>query len=316
MMKTMIQKVSVFGMFMLLAMLLSGARGLPTRAYNECERNTTWFIENELNIRRTSDTVGGKTTTTEQMSEWSEHHSTRGETWTSNRTHQKNADSTSHGHEESSYSDPEGKGCHNEDGEPKKFTHSQDDDYDSEGNTKRHIETIEEKDGKCVKYVRDMEWDRTGKLIKDIKSETEVPCVRTSLEVHWEGELNSGVLSVIWGPDTSVIPLTVKDKTYTGQFTGEWKAKLTTDACNCTGTFPVTIDVKGQEDEFEVIDFTVTINKGAMANCVCLGKSGSVSFPAKAEVYQFQLPAQGGATITMDDPGGAVTKTTFTLKMK
>jgi hypothetical protein len=316
-MKTLIQKVWVFGTVIILAMLLSGARGLPARPNNECERNTTWYIENELNMRRTSDTVGGKTTTTEQMSSWSEHHSTNGEEYHSNQTHQKNADGTSHGHGEWSYSDPEGKGCHNEDGEPKKFTSSRDDDYDSEGNNKRHFEAIEEKDGKCIKYVRDLEWDRTGKLIKDIKSETEVPCVRTSLEVHWEGELNSGVLSVVWGPETSVVPLTVKDKTYTGQFAGDWKGKLTTDACNCSATFPVTIEVKGQEDEFEIIEFTVTINRGAMANCVCLGKSGSGGEIPKPEIYKFELPAQGGATITMNDANGAVkTKTTFTLKMK
>jgi hypothetical protein len=162
-----------------------------------------------------------------------------------------------------------------------------------------------------------MEWDAKGKLIKDTGwIDTEVPCVNTSLEVRWEGVLNSGVLSAVWGPDTSIVPLTVKDKTYKGHFTGEWKAKLTTDACNCTGTFPVTIDVEGLEDEFEKIYFTVTINKGALANCACLGKSGSKTFPVEPETYKFELLAQGGSTITMGDPKGGETKTTFTLKMK
>jgi hypothetical protein len=316
-MKTLIRKVSVFGTFVILAMLMSGARGLPTRVFNECERNTSWSIDSELNSRQTSDTVGGKTTTTQQISDRSDQYSSRGEEFHSNRTHQKNADGTSHGHDEYSYSDPRGEGCHNEDGEPWKFKSTRDDDTDSEGNTKRHYEDIVEKDGKCIKYVRDLEWDRTGKLVKDIKSETEVPCVTTSLEVRWEGVLSMGSLSVKWGPETSVVPLTVKDKTYTGQFTGEWKGKLTSDACQCNATFPVTIDVIGQEDEFEIIDFTVTINKGAMANCVCLGKSSSASHPQKPEIYKFNLPAQGGASITMDGAEGAIkTKTTFTLKMK
>ncbi len=133
-----------------------------------------------------------------------------------------------------------------------KGDYSSDDDTDAKGNRKRHHEEFFEKDGKCTKTTRDWEWDAKGKLIKDTGwITTEVPCIDTSLEVCWGGGLNSGVLSAIWGPDTAIVPLTVKDKTYTGQFTGDWKGKLTTDACNCSGTFPVTIDVKGQEDEFK-----------------------------------------------------------------
>ena len=212
---------------MILAMLLSGARGLPTRTYNECERNTTWYIDSELNSRQTSDTVGGKTTTTQQISDRSDQYSSRGEELHSNRTHQKNADGSSHGHDDFSYSDPNGAGCHNPDGEPYKGKSTNDDDKDPKGNRKRHHEEYFEKDGKCEKTTRDWEWDAKGKLIKDTGwITTEVPCVNTSLEVRWEGELNSGVLSAVWGPDTSIVPLTVKDKTYTGQFTGELEREI------------------------------------------------------------------------------------------
>jgi hypothetical protein len=258
--------------------------------------------------------VNGVTTDSQEITIISVVIGDKGDVFTDNTTHKKNSDGSSEDHENIHNEDPEG--CY-ENGEPWKGDYSTDDETDAKGNRKRHQEEFFEKNGKCEKTTRDWEWDAKGKLIKDTGLiTTEVPCVRTSLEVRWGGELTSGVLSAIWGPETSVVPLTVKDKTYTGQFTGDWKGKLSTDACNCSGTFPVTIDVKGLEDEFEKIYFTVTINQGKMANCACLGKSGSMTFPTEPEIYKFELLAQGGATITMDDPKGGVTKTTFALKMK
>jgi hypothetical protein len=317
-MKTLTRMVYMFGFVMTLALLLSGARGLPTHRNNECERNTTWYIWSELNDRQTSDTVGGKTSSTQDISDRSEQHSSRGEELTHDTTFHENADGSSFEHDEFSYSDPLGAGCHNSDGEPYKGDSTDDTSKDENGNRKKHHEEFFEKDGKCTKTVRDWEWNAKGELIKDTGwVRTEVPCVRTSLEVRWEGNLTMGNLSVVWGPETSVVPLTVKDKTYQGQFKGDWKGKLTSDACQCSGTFPVTIDVNGQEDEFETILFTVTIEKGAMGNCVCKGGSGSKTFPVQAETYKFELPAQGGATITMDGSKGAIkTKIAFTLKMK
>jgi hypothetical protein len=277
--------------------------------------STMHAVRSKHTDRQTSDTVNGVTTNTEEITQISVVIGDKGDVFTENSSYKKNSDGSAEDHENIHAEDPEG--CY-ENGEPWKGDYSSDDTTDAKGNRKWHQEDFSEKDGKCIKSVRDREWNAKGKLIKDTGwVKTDVPCVRTSLEVHWEGVLSMGSLSVEWGPETSAVPLAVKDKTYTGQFTGNWKGKLSSDACQCSGTFPVTIDVIGQEDEFEIIDFTVTINKGSMVNCVCEGKSNSASHPQKPEIYKFNLPAQGGASITMDGAEGAIkTKTTFTLKMK
>jgi hypothetical protein len=299
---------------LLLGLMLTIVLDKPAPVCATCG-STIHAIRSQHIDRQTSDTVNGVTTDTQEITIISVVVGDKGDVDTDYTTHKKNSDGSSEDHENIHAEDPEG--CY-ENGEPWKGDYSSDDTTDAKGNRKWHREDFKEKDGKCIKSVRDQEWNPKGELIKDTGwIDTEVPCVTTSLEVHWEGVLSMGSLSVEWGPETSVVPLTIKDKTYEGQFTGNWKAKLSSDACQCSGTFPVTVEVKGQEDEFEIIDFTVTINKGAMVNCVCLGKSNSKNFPVESETYEFKLPAQGGATITMDGSKGAIkTKTTFTLKMK
>jgi hypothetical protein len=308
------QKTLLFSIALFLAIILSLSVSPTIHVCATCG-STMHYVRSERTDRQTSDTKNGVTTETEKTTDRTVIVGDRGDVYTHSSTVNKNADGSSSEQEDYHLEDPDG--CYAA-GEPWKGDLSRGDTKDPNGNRKRHQEEFFEKDGKCIKTVRDWEWNAKGELIKDTGwITTEVPCLRTSLEVRWGGELTSGVLSVIWGPETSVVPLTVKDKRYTGQFTGEWKGKLTTDACNCSATFPVTIDVKGLEDEFEIIEFTVTINRGAMANCMCLGKSGSGGEIPKPEIYNFKLPAQGGATVTMDEANGAVkTKTTFTLKMK
>jgi hypothetical protein len=298
----------------LLGLMFTIVLDTPAQVCATCG-STMHVVKSERTDRRTSDTTNSITTDTEQEKVFSVVVGDQGDVFTENSTFNKNSDGSTESHEDIHNEDPEG--CIDGDGEPMKADTKRDVKTDAKGNRKEHWEQTIEKNGKCIKSTQDWEWNVKGELIKDTGLiETEVACGRNSLEVHWEGVLSMGSLTAEWGPETSVIPLTVKDKMYTGQFTGEWKGKLTTDACNCTGSFPVTIDVKGQEDEFEKIYFTVTINKGALANCACMGKSGSKTIPVEPETYKFELLAQGGATITMDDPKGGVTKTTFILKMK
>ena len=314
-MKTLTRKVCVFGAAMILAMLLSGARGLPSRAFNECERNTSWNIWNELDSRQRSDTVNGKTTNTQDVSDRSEHHSSRGEESTSLQTHRTNADGSSHGHQEYHYSDPEGKGCHNSDGIPWKGDLRGDDDVDAKGNHKRHVESINEKGGICTKYVDDYEWDRKGKLIKETHTKTEVPCNKWSLEVSFNGFIDVSHSTITYGPNTVVVYLETKANTYEGKYEGVFDAKMT-GKCEGFGTFPVSYDVTAsKEDEFGDLDFSVKESMGASATVFCLGGSGSDTEPTKTNTYTFKLPAEDGASHTESIPPGYVTLT-FTLKKR
>ena len=133
-------------------------------------------------------------------------HSSRGETKTKVRTHHTNSDGSYHEHGDFHYSDPEGKGCNSE-GVPRSGGTQDDDDVDAEGNHKRHVKSIEEKNGKCIKYVDDWEWDRNGKLIRESHSKTEVPCGKYMLEVLYKGSISVTHSTITYGPNTVKIYL-------------------------------------------------------------------------------------------------------------
>jgi hypothetical protein len=314
-MKTLTRKIWVFSTVIILAILLSGARGLPTRTYNECERNTSWSIWSVLDDRQTSDTVGGKTTETQDVSSRSEQHSSRGEETTDTQINRVNPDGSTHDHEETTYSDPEGKGC-SSDGIPQKSRHSRDDDTDSKGNRKEHAEEIIEKNGKCVKNVRDWEWDAKGKLIKDTGwVSTDVPCSMYNLEVLYKGSIDVTHSIITYGPSTAVIQLEDKGDSYAGKLESVFDAKMT-GKCNGSGTFPVFYEVTAtKEDEFGEMDFIVKETKGASAVVACMGKSGTDTEPTKTKTYTFKLTAEDGASITFTIPPGYIALT-FTLKKK
>ena len=78
-MKTPMRQARLIGAALILAFLVSGARAFPREAHTECERNTSWSIWNAHDSRQTSDTVNGRTTGTQDISDRSEHHSSRGE---------------------------------------------------------------------------------------------------------------------------------------------------------------------------------------------------------------------------------------------
>jgi hypothetical protein len=319
-MKTFVRKVGFFITALIFAVTLTAGTGLPRPAYNECERNTSWSIWNELDSHWTTTTKNGGTTTSGDWSSRSEQHSSRGEDWNKVNTHHWNPDSSSHGHEESSYSDPEGKGCHNSDGIPRKWNSRRDEDTDSKGNRKEHIELIEEKNGKCEKWVRDREWDSKGNLIKDVKSTTEVPCGKWILEWSREGSTSEGSVSIQRGPNTAKIYLeSTGAGTYKGNGEGVFDDKY---SGLCTGwlTHPFSVDVTAKEVKFggnDELDFSVKVTMRQVGSITCAGKSNDVGVPETPFTRTFSLPPEDGASWTDTFPmqGGQLTDT-FTLKKR
>lgn len=316
-MKTLIRITGVFAAALILAMVLTSVTESPRRAYAGCGSDVTWHIWNEIDSRQTSDTVNGKTTGTADWSSRSEHHSDNGQESTDLHTRHVNADGSYHEHEEVHQSDSEGKGCYS-DGIPWKGDSRSDDDRDSQGNFKRHNETIIEKNGKCTKYVWDREWDRSGKLIKETKSESEVPCSKYILEVSMKGSFSDSGSTITYGPNTAKVYLEVRDGTYVGSYEGVFDAKVTGE-CNGFGTYPVTFNVTAKEDEFGDLDFSVESSMGMAMAGSCKGAGGSVSMPpVKGKPRTFTLPAEEGASKVYSMPlGGSGNITiTYTLRRK
>ncbi|MCJ7532847.1 MAG: hypothetical protein MUO64_17725, partial [Anaerolineales bacterium] len=133
-MKTMMRITGVFGAALIFAVVLTSTTVLPRPAYAGCGSDVTWNIWNELDSRQRSDTVNGKTTDTQSISDRSEQHSDNGQDLTLQQTHNKNADGSYHEHEELHYSDSEGKGCYPDaDGKPWAGDTRRDSDTDSKG---------------------------------------------------------------------------------------------------------------------------------------------------------------------------------------
>ena len=283
-----------------LVFLVSGARAMPRAASTECERNTSWSIWNQLDDRQTSDTVNGRTTETQDIADRSEQHSSRGEDLTYSQTHHTNADGSYHEHQEAHYSDSTGQGCWN-DGIPQKGDNWSDTDVDSEGNRKEHWEDIIEKNGKCEKIVTDREYDRTGKLIKDTQTRTEIPCSHLSLQVAFSGTYSVPKVTLVYGPNTVTIPLETKDtRTYAGRYESVFDGTLTGF---CTGdvTWPVSINVTAKEDDARDLEFSVqTTFSTPWTLGSCEGLPGPPHVGALViPTHNFTLPADDGASTTI-----------------
>jgi hypothetical protein len=312
-MKTLMRKAPLLGAALIFALALSGARALPSGIYTECERNTSWSIWSVQDSRQTSDTTKGKTSETQDTSSRSEQHSSRGEDTTHNDTHHTNADGSGHEHEDFNYSDPTGQGCHNE-GIPWKGGFSHDTDWDSKGNRKEHNEELIEKNGKCEKSVRDREWDSRGNLIKDTGwITTEVPCSHLSLQVTFEGTYSIPRTTLVYGPNTVMIPLETKDtRTYTGRYESVFDGTVT-GFCTADVTWPVSINVTATEDDARDLEFSVqtTFSKPWTLGS-CEGLPGPPHVGALViPVHNFTLPADDGASTTISGPA---VKWTYTVK--
>lgn len=316
-MKTMTRIAGVFAAALFLAVVLTSATGSSQSAYAGCGSDVVWNIWNETDSRDTSDTVGGKTSETHDWSSRSEHHSDNGQDSTHNETRHVNPDGSSHEHGEFHHTDLYGKGCYDDsDGTTWRGDNTQDTDTDSKGNRKEHIEEIIERHGKCVKNVRDREWNAKGEMIKDTGwISTEVPCSKYNLEVLYKGSIDVTHSIITYGPNTAVVHLEDKGDSYAGKFESVFDAKMT-GKCNGSGTFPVSYEVTAtKEDEFGEMDFIVKETKGATAVVACMGKSGTDTEPTKTKTYTFKLTAEDGASITFTIPPGYITLT-FTLKKK
>jgi len=303
-MKTLTRKVGLLSVALLLASVLILTIGAPRQASAGCGSDVTWSIWNVLDSRQTSDTQNGRTVDTQDTSSRSEHHSDNGQDWNDTQTNHVNPDGSSHDHEESSYSDSEGKGC-SSDGIPWKFTDKSDVDKDSKGNRKEHSESIEEKNGKCFKWVRDREWDSKGKLIKDVKSTTEIPCSKYNLQVTFNGTFSSAAGTMVFGPNTVVVHLEDKGKLYEGKFESVFDGRVT-GRCNGSITWPVKIDVTGTkyEEKKELIFSVKTTTDKPMTRVDCQGfnlnfQAGVLTVPP----HLFRIAEEGGATYSVtEDP--------------
>jgi hypothetical protein len=303
-MKALTRKVGLLAAALVLTVVFILAVGSPRHANAGCGSDVTWNIWNELDSRQASDTKGGQTSNTQDLSSRSEHQSNNGQTWTDNQSSHNNADGSSHSHEESAYSDSEGKGC-NSSGIPWKWTSHRDDDTDSKGNRKEHTEAIEEKNGKCIKYVRDREWDNKGNLIKDIKSMTEIPCSKYNLQVTWKGNytLPNGAQTMTFGPNTVVVHLEDKGSTYEGKYESVFDGKVS-GICNGSITWPELIEVTADKDEqFEDLAFSVkTTMREPWTLATCQGstikpKAGAINVPQ----HDFRLADESGSSRTITE---------------
>jgi hypothetical protein len=217
-MKILKRKIGLLVAALVLAAALVMVVGSPWQTNASCEGDVSWKIHNVIDDSSTTDTKGGKTTDTQSISSRTEQNSNNGQSITDNQTHYTNADGSSHEHEDIYYSDSEGKRC-DSDGMPMTHHHTKDDDTDSKGNTKEHIEEIEEKNGKCVKSVRDFEWNAKGKLIKDTGwVDTEIPCSKYNLRVNFKGTKSLANMTATYGPNNIIVHLEDKGKIYEGKY--------------------------------------------------------------------------------------------------
>ncbi len=309
-MKTLKRMAGVLVVALFLAVAVTAVTEPPKCAHAGCGSSTTWNIWAESTDRQTTDT--------EDISSHSVQHSDDGQTFEDTQTHHRNADGSSTDHEETDYDDKFGNGC-SSDGEPMTGHRTRDEETDAEGNRKEHIEEIIEKNGKCMKQVRDREWDRKGKLIKDTGwITTEVPCSNYILEFTREGNLSAGGITIHWGPDTAIIPLGLKDGNYTGSQKGSFHATV---SGKCTGTYnyPESAEVTAKEDEFGDLEFSVSVTMSMAGTLTCPGAGGGGPLGNAPVTFTrtFTLPFEDGASKVFTIPmGSGQTVDTFTLKKR
>jgi hypothetical protein len=116
----------------------------------------------------------------------------------------------------------------------------------------------------------------------------------------------------MYGPDTALIPLGLKNGTYTGSHEGQFHATAT-GMCNATAPVPVTFDITAKEDEFGDLEFTITRSYSFSWNTVCPGVSGASTTPTQTITDTFILPSENGASKTFSNAAGGPA-VTYTLK--
>ncbi len=295
---------------MICALGLSLAPRLTKPALAGCGAGVSWQVWNQIDSRSTVDTSGGASTTTASWSSRSEQSSSVGENYSDVQTLQTHADGSSSSHEEMSYSDPNGQGC-DSDGEPWSGRRTLDEDTDPRGNRKRHIEEYIKKNGKCMKWVKDTEWDSRGNVVKETESETEVPCSKYVLEIALDGSMSLPGEEITWGPNKAPIYLESKeDNNYQGSYEGVFDSSFSGE-CVGEGTFPVRFEVAGKEDEFGELEFDVTATMAMSISMACESGAGTAAGPSATGTITVVLPQEDGASKSIST--GPVTYT-FTLR--
>jgi hypothetical protein len=306
-MKTIVQKVGLLVGALILAAILLLVGGSQSQVSAGCGADVTTQIWSESDFRQTSDTQNGRTVTTQDASNRSVHHTDNGQDSTRTETYHKNADGSSHYHGEFNYSDLEGKGCYDAaDGTTFRGDNTQDKDTDSKGNTKEHIEEIIEEHGKCMKNVRDLEWDSMWRLVKDTGwVSTEVPCSKYNLQISFNGTKSSGNMTATYGPNTILVHLEDKGSTYEGKYKSVLDGEVS-GFCNGSITWPVLIEVTAAKDkEFEDLAFSVkTTMSEPWTQGTCEGLSGNMKAGViKVPPHDFRLADEGGSSRSFtEDP--------------
>jgi hypothetical protein len=267
-----------------------------------CGFDVSWNIWNETDSRSTSDLKGGRMNRTSDWSSRSEQHSNNGQDSTSTDTNHVNTDGSGHYRGEFDYSDSEGKGCNSE-GVPNKSESTREEDTDSEGNRKDHYVDIVEKNGKCIKYIRDREWDSKGKLIKQTDTETEIPCSKYNLQVTFNGTKSLGNMTAVYGPNTVVVHLEDKGKIYEGKYESVLDGRVT-GFCNGSITWPVKIEVTGTkyEEKKELVFSVKTTMDKPWTLGTCEGLPGNMRAGAiMVPPHLFRIAEEGGATFSVTE---------------
>jgi hypothetical protein len=303
-MNTFFRKIGTLAAAMVLAAVLILVVDSPRNASAGCGADVTLNIWSETDSRETSDLKGGRMNRTSDWSSRSTIHSDNGQDSTSTNTNHVNTDGSGHYRGESDYSDSEGKGCYSE-GVPNKSESTREEDTDSEGNRKDHYVDIVEKNGKCIKYVRDREWDSKGKLIKQTDTETEIPCSKYNLQITFNGTLSKPGATVVYGPNTIIVHLEDKGKIYEGKYESVLDGNVS-GFCNGSITWPVLIEVTGTkyEEQKELVFSVKTTSREPWTLGTCEGLSGNMKAGAMSvPPHLFRIAEEGGATYSVtEDP--------------
>jgi hypothetical protein len=298
------------GLLFAAALILALTLGPIGRACATCG-SVRHTVHSETTNRQTSTTQGGVTTDTQEVTVHSQVTGDQGDVWTEDSSTQKNADGSTHEHEQMHHEDPQG--CY-ADGEPWTGDETHDVTTDPKGNRKEHDEQIIEKNGKCVKSVRDQEWNAKGEQIKDTGwVDTEIPCSRWNLEVRIETAVQVGPVTEGWGPGLATIPLAADGNTYKGSYEGVFDYWMT-GPCSGTGTVPLTFDVTANKEKFgdnDELAFSVKASGRRIATVNCQGVVNSPDDPITL-ADTFTLPAEDGAS--WNDNSGSLVSFTYTLK--
>jgi hypothetical protein len=314
-MKIIIQIARIFGVALMLAALLSVTSESARRVHAGCGAGVGWGIS--------SVQTSSQTTHTQDYSSTSVQISDDGQTFTDHQSSHTNADGSSSSHEDMDYNDQYGNSC-NSDGGPMSGHVTRDEETDKDGNRKEHYEEIIEKDGKCEKTVRDREWDRKGKLVKDTGFiTTEIPCSRYNLEWDRKGNISmGGGHTVQFESFTVTVPLRAKGgafeaRTYEGNYQVNSRVTLTG---KCSGTYaqPVSIEVTAKEDEFdlELLHFSVKISLSLTGMTQCPEGSGMANSGTQTVTHDFTLHIEDKPTEVWQPLPGTDYTYTFTIKKR